>query len=93
MEKGFNAEKFMAYLEQEFNGMENCMLRQIVENLINYGHKHEQISKDQFVQWLADMIPEVSFGEVAAFMGDDCLTESGKKKKEVALKTIKMSMY
>lgn len=50
MENGFNAEKFMAYLEQEFNGMENCMLRQIVENLIDYGHKHEQVSKVQF-EW------------------------------------------
>lgn len=93
MENGFNAEKFMAYLEQEFNGMENCMLRQIVENLIDYGHKHEQVSKDQFVQWLTDMIPEVSFGEVAAFMEDDCLTESGNKKKAAALKTIKIPMY
>lgn len=93
MEKGFNAEKFMAYLEQEFNGMENCMLRQIVENLINYGHKHEQVSKDQFVQWLADMIPEVSFGEVAAFMEDDCLTENGKREKQTALKNIKWPMY
>lgn len=90
---GFNAEKFMAYLEQEFNGMENCMLRQIVENLIDYGHKHEQVSKDQFVQWLTDMIPEVSFGEVAVFMEDDCLTESGKMKKAAALKTIKIPMY
>ena len=80
MEKGFNAEKFMAYLEQEFNGMENCMLRQIVENLINYGHKHEQISKDQFVQWLADM-------------EDDCLTENGKREKQAALKNIKWPMY
>lgn len=93
MEKGFNAKKFMAYLEQEFNGMENCMLRQIVENLINYGHKHEQVSKDQFVQWLADMIPEVSFGEVAAFMEDDCLTENGKREKQAALKNIKWPMY
>lgn len=90
---GFNAEKFMAYLEQEFNGMENCMLRQIVEDLIEYGYKHEQVSKDQFVQWLADMIPEVSFGEVAAFMEDDCLTEKGRAEKAAALKTIKMPMY
>ena len=93
MEKGFNAEKFMAYLEQEFNGMENCMLRGIVENLIEYGHKHEQVSKDQFVQWLADMIPEISFGEIAAFMEDDCLTENGEREKQAALKNIKWPMY
>lgn len=93
MEKGFNAEKFMAYLEQEFNGMENCMFRGIVENLIEYGHKHEQVSKDQFVQWLADMIPEISFGEVAAFMDDDCLTENGQAKKQQALQTMKYPVY
>ena len=33
MEKGFNRSGFMAYMEQEFH-MENCMLRGIVENLI-----------------------------------------------------------
>ena len=93
MEKGFNAEKFIAYLEQEFNGMENCMFRRIVENLIEYGHKHEQVSKDQFVQWLADMIPEISFGEVAAFMEDDCLTENGKVEKQQALQTMKYPVY
>ena len=93
MEKGFNAEKFMAYLEQEFNGMENCMFRKIVENLIEYGHKHEQVSKDQFVYWLSNMIPEISFGEVAVFMDDDCLTENGKAQKAAALETIKIPMY
>lgn len=93
MEKGFNAEKFMAYLEQEFNGMENCMFRGIVENLIEYGHKHEQISKDQFCYWLSDLIPEISFGEVAAFMDDDCLTENGKTKKQQALATMKWPVY
>lgn len=93
MYKGFDAEKFMSYLEREFYGMENSMLRKIVENLIDYGHKHEQISKDQFVQWLANMIPEVTFGEVAAFMEDDCLTESGKMRKAEALKRIEIPEY
>lgn len=93
MYKGFDNEKFMAYLEQEFDGMENCMLRRIVENLIDYGHKHEQISKDQFVQWLTDMIPEMSFGEIAAFMEDDCLTENGKAEKQKALCTMKYPIY
>lgn len=93
MEKGFNAEKFMAYLEQEFNSMENCMFRGIVENLIEYGHKHEQVSKDQFVQWLADMIPEISFGEVAVFMEDGCLTENGKAEKQQALQMMKYPVY
>ncbi|WP_251316704.1 hypothetical protein [Flintibacter muris] len=93
MEKGFNAEKFMAYLEKEFNGMENYMLRQLVENLINYGHKHKQVSKDQFVQWLSDMIPEISFGEVAAFMDDNSLTENGKAEKQQALQTMKWPVY
>lgn len=93
MYKGFDAEKFMSYLEQEFHRFESSMLRKIVENLIDYGHKHEQISKDQFVQWLADMIPEVTFGEVAAFMEDDCLTEGGKTEKVEALKRIKIPEY
>ena len=67
--------------------------RDQLENLIEYGHKHEQVSKDQFVQWLADMIPEISFGEIAAFMEDDCLTEHGKAEKQQALQMMECPVY
>ena len=55
---------------------ESSFARDLLENLIEYAHKHEQVSKDQFCEFLADLIPEVEMGEIAAFMEDECLTES-----------------
>ena len=79
--KGFDDAAFMRYLEREFNGFENCFLRELVENLIDYAHKHEQVSKDQFVYFISDMLPEVTFGEVAQFADDDILTANGLSEK------------
>jgi len=85
MKNGFNKIKFMAYLEKTFNGFENCFLRETVDNIIEYGLKNERVSKDQFCYWVSDILPEVSFGEVAAFMCDGSLTENGQEEKRKAL--------
>ena len=83
--KGFNDYEFMMYLERTFTGLDNYFLRETIGNIIEYAHNHEHVSKDQFVYFLTDMIPEVSFGEVAQFADDDILTEAGiLKKREFA---------
>lgn len=80
MKKGFNDEGFMAYVEYQFPGVFSrsggSFTRELLENLIEYAHKHEQVGKDQFCVFLSDLIPEVEMGEVAAFMEDGCLTAS-----------------
>ena len=80
MKKGFCEEAFMAYLEYQFpdvfSGVSGAFTRELVENLIEYAHKHEQISKDQFCDFLAGLLPELEMGELAVFMEDDCLTAS-----------------
>ncbi len=81
MKQGFNKTAFMEYMENTFNGFENSFLRELVENVIEYANKFEHVSKDQFVYFVSDMLPEVEFGEVAAFMNDDCLTHEGKALK------------
>lgn len=86
MEKGFDSRSFMAYLEHSFNGFENSFLRGLVENIIEYGLKHGRHSKDQFCYWISDLFPEISFGEVAAFMGDASLTSNGQWEKQEAIK-------
>lgn len=78
MEQGFNKTAFMEYLEKTFGGFENSFLREIVENVIAYANMYERVSKDQFVYFVSDILPEVEFGEVAAFMDDGCLTDGGK---------------
>jgi hypothetical protein len=59
MKKGFNKQAFMAYLEKAINGFDNHFLRETVENLIDYGLKHEHVSKDQFCYWLSDLLPDI----------------------------------
>ena len=80
MKKGFNNEGFMAYMKYQFPsafaGDGNSFTRELLENLIEHAHKYEQVSKDQFCEFLADLLPEVEMGEVAAFMEDGCLTTS-----------------
>ena len=88
-EDGFDRNKFMMYLEKSFNGFESPFLRGTVNNLVDYGLKHERISKDQFCYWLSDILPEVEFGEIAAFMDDGSLTKNGQEEKRKYLqKTI-----
>ena len=52
MKKGFNEDAFMAYLEYTFPnvfaGNSSSFVREMVANLIEYAHKYEQVSKDQF---------------------------------------------
>lgn len=80
MKKGFNETAFIAYLEymfpSVFNRSGSSFIREMVMNLIEYAHKHEQVSKDQFCEFLSELIPEVEMGEVAAFMDDASLTVS-----------------
>jgi hypothetical protein len=85
MTNGFDHSAFMAYLENNFNGFENSFLRETVGNIVDYGLKHERVSKDQFCYWVSDILPEISFGEVAMFMDDESLTANGKAEKQKAL--------
>lgn len=84
---GFLASDFIDFIRQEFPSIYrgNCYVRELVENLIGYGLEHENESKDQFCDFLADIIPEISFGEVAMFMDDRHLTEYGTLEKQSTL--------
>ena len=85
MYKGFDETGFMAWLEDNFTGFENSYLRSLVENVIDYAHAHEHVGKDQLAYFVSDMLPEVTFGEVAMFCEDDILTASGQRMKREAL--------
>lgn len=74
MEKGFNRAAFMEYMQENFNM--NRFSIDLIDNIIEYGYKHEMVSKDMFAEWLSDMIPEVEFLEVAKFMEDGHLTNN-----------------
>lgn len=80
--KGFDDAAFVSYLEKQFNGFDNCFMRELVGNIIDYAHKHEHVSKDQFIYFISNIIPEVAFGEVAQFADDDIITANGISEKQ-----------
>lgn len=83
--KGFAKDDFMEYMEQTFDGFDSSFLRETVENIIEYAHKYEHVSKDQFAEFISSMLPEVTFGEIAMFCEDAILTSNGREQKYSAL--------
>lgn len=76
-EKGFYKKDFLEWLFAEFPGIgADPWTRELIENVIAFGQKHEHISKDQFAYWIFDMLPDVEFLEAARFMDPGCLTDA-----------------
>ena len=78
-ERGFDRNAFMKYMHDTYNI--NDFTERMIENIINYAYKHEHVSRDQFAEFIADIIPDMEFGEVAAFCEDSYLTTYGVKAK------------
>lgn len=88
MYKGFDDKAFKNWMCQEFNldTSKDTYVFAIVDSIIAYGHKWEQVSKDQFAQYIATMLPEVDFLDVARFCEDgnlsnDTLAMLGRERK------------
>lgn len=79
MENGFDKDGFMTWLAKEFPSVINRFTWDLIDNIIQYGFKHEMVSKDMLAEWISDMIPEVEFLEVARFMEDGHLTNGTLK--------------
>lgn len=78
MYKGFDLDGFMEWIEETFDT--DSFARQIVLQIVEYAHKYEHISKDQFAYFVSDMLPEVEFLEVAKFCEDKILTNGTLKQ-------------
>ena len=78
--KGFYYEAFIEYVKSEWEV--NDFAIDIICNIIHYALEYECVSRDQFANFVADMIPEMEFAEVAAFCEDGHLTVYGKSEKE-----------
>lgn len=89
MNNGFDKEGFMAYLESEFSGFNNHFLREMVSNVVDLALENHNASLDQLGYFLSDMLPEVEFAEVAAFMDDSLLTAHGREAKAESLMIFK----
>ena len=85
MKQGFNKEGFMAYLESEFSGFDHRFLRETVENVVDFALEKHNYSLDQLGYFLSDILPEVEFADVVAFMDDSKLTAHGREVKAESL--------
>ena len=72
--KGFNENAFIEWIEDKFELNQYAV--QMVTNIIEYAQKWEQVSKDQFAEFISNLLPEVEFLEVAKFCEDSILTNS-----------------
>ena len=70
--KGFNRDAFIEWLEDK-HGL-NPFTVELLDNIIDYAHKHEHTSKDQFAYFISDLVPEIEFVDVVKFCEDDILT-------------------
>ena len=70
--KGFNRDGFIEWLEDK-HGL-NSFTVELLDNIIDYAHKHEHVSKDQFAYFISDLVPEVEFLDVARYCEDGILT-------------------
>ena len=83
---GFDKDDFLWYVSRNYIQHASAYADDIVENLVNYAIKNERVSKDQLCYFLADMLPEIEFAEVAQFADDSILTEWGKQQKARGLR-------
>ena len=78
MYMGFDAGKFYDFLSEKhkFDKYEDAFAIDLVQNIVGYAHENEHVVKDQFAQFITDMIPGVTFLEVASFCEDKILTDN-----------------
>lgn len=86
MSGNFDKDRFMEYLQDEFAAFDNAwdFLRGTISNLIDFGMRHHNQSKDQLGYFLSDILPGVEFQDVAMFIDDAYLTQNGQAEKAEA---------
>ena len=85
--KGFNRDGFIEWLEDKY-GL-NSFTVELLDNIIDYAHKHEHVSKDQFAYFVSDLVPEIEFLDVAKFCEDTILTRDTLRQLGRAVLDIK----
>ena len=81
MANGFDKFGFLEKSYEKYRCEEEAMLAELIENIVYDAYTNYNVSKDQLVLRLADMLPDLSFGEAAQYVDDSCLSEWGKAEK------------
>lgn len=81
-ENGIADRQLIAYLIAKHNLNNDLYSIAFIENAIKYAMDSKRHSRDRAAEFLADIIPETEFYEIAAFFEDDLLTNYGIDQKE-----------
>lgn len=81
MNSGFDKSGFIDYLQENFT-MDQGYVLNIIDNIIQYGIQQQNVSCDQLVWFLYDILPDISFKEIAVYCDDDKLTAYGLSEKK-----------
>ena len=81
MANGFDKFGFLGRLNSKYVRNQWKTIAEITANVVYDAYTNHNTSKDQLVLRLADMLPDLPFGEAAQFVDDSCLTEWGKAEK------------
>lgn len=85
----FDTGGFLRYLAYLFPTVFDASYfgRQLGYNLVSYAEAYKNHGKDEMCDFLSELLPDVSFGEIAAFAPDGVLTPSygqAEKRRAVA---------
>lgn len=73
---GFDKGGFLEHMFEEFpSAFETPFSREMLENIVDYGMKYHNVSKNGMYYYLKDMLPEVEARDLVPFMDKEMLTE------------------
>ena len=78
-ENSFNRKAFCDYIASQNDCTGFTM--ELLNSIIDYAHRYEHVSKDQFAYYISDLIPSIDFKTVCGFCRDEILTKDGKAAK------------
>lgn len=81
MANGFDKFGFLEMLHAKYADCVRSAFMELLVEIVDDAYTSYNVSKDQLVLRLADMLPDLSFGEAAQFVDDSCLSEWGKAEK------------
>lgn len=81
MANGFDKFGFLEMLHAKYADCVRSAFMELLVEIVDDAYTSYNVSKDQLVLRLADMLPDLSFGEAAQFVDDSFLSEWGKAEK------------
>lgn len=78
--KGFDQENFIEYIKTKYTKDEKAIAT--ISRIIDYAQETHHISKDQFVNFLSNLIPFVDTIEILEFSDDSILSDYNIKRKQ-----------